>query len=143
MGSDPLGRGRPRTRGDSPAAQAARDRANACADEWAEWLYVYKMLRGCSVCGYAESPAALDLHHRDPATKRFTVGGNCWSWGWEAREAELEKCDVICANCHRRLHAKELDLEACAPTDTASTPPQPATLPRSPGARVPQGTARR
>lgn len=64
----------------------------------------YKMMCGCLRCGFKEHPRALQLHHRDPAAKSFTVS---ISLG-RARKvvmAEIRKCDVLCANCHAIVEA--------------------------------------
>lgn len=65
-----------------------------------EWLAALKMASGCVDCGYADSPVALDFDHRDPATKSFQISGNS-TRSYAALEAEIAKCDVVCANCHR------------------------------------------
>ncbi|MBI3521988.1 MAG: hypothetical protein HY071_02665 [Chloroflexi bacterium] len=57
----------------------------------------------CEECGYDASPAALEFHHRDPATKEFALGNFQGTWDRLLREAE--KCDLLCANCHRTRHA--------------------------------------
>ncbi len=57
----------------------------------------------CNACGYNRCIEALDFHHlRD---KLFTVA-TCWHWSWEKVESEINKCVLLCANCHRELHAK-------------------------------------
>ena len=59
----------------------------------------------CSRCGRKFHPAAMDWHHRDPKTKEIAIGQHVYA---RARIlAEIEKCDLICANCHRILHYKE------------------------------------
>lgn len=62
-------------------------------------------LRGgrCEECEYSVSLAALEFHHRDPATKEFGIGN--FNGSWERLLAEVEKCDLLCANCHRLRHA--------------------------------------
>lgn len=66
-----------------------------------------KVDRGCTDCGYATHPAALDFDHRDPSTKSFDVATN-WSRSWERLLAEIAKCDVRCRNCHAiRTHTVE------------------------------------
>ncbi len=62
----------------------------------------------CMKCGYNKYPEVLEFHHRDPTQKDFNVSrkGHCRSW--ERVSREIEKCDLLCANCHRELHA-ELD----------------------------------
>lgn len=72
----------------------------------------YKAARGCENCGEKDW-IVLELHHLDPATKhpkltRKTVkyrgsGGGFWaSLSYKDLAEELEKCSVLCANCHRR-----------------------------------------
>src|SRR5436189_289525 len=56
----------------------------------------------CEDCGYDVSVAALEFHHRDSKTKDFGVGD--FSGSWERLVAEAAKCDLLCANCHRRRH---------------------------------------
>lgn len=65
-----------------------------------------KLERGCIDCGYRENAAALEFDHRDPDTKlvapsgkRMTVSG-MGTWPRDKVLAEIEKCDVRCANCH-------------------------------------------
>ena len=57
----------------------------------------------CSRCGYDKYIGALDFHHRDPNTKDPS-----WSRGWaiDKLKKELDKCDIVCANCHREIHAE-------------------------------------
>jgi ribosomal protein L44E len=59
----------------------------------------------CIDCGYATCVGALDFHHRDPATKDFSVGH--FDGSLERLLAEVAKCDLLCANCHRTRHARE------------------------------------
>jgi hypothetical protein len=60
----------------------------------------------CQDCGVMYPAAVMDFHHRDPKTKRFEVGN---AGTPNLARAELEKCDVICANCHRLRHYFERD----------------------------------
>lgn len=54
----------------------------------------------CTRCGYDRCIAALDFHHIDPKTKKFDVSGShCLSWS--KIKMELDKCELICSNCHR------------------------------------------
>ena len=57
----------------------------------------------CVDCGYETVPAALEFHHRDPSTKEFGVGN--WHGSRERLLREANKCDLLCANCHRLRHA--------------------------------------
>lgn len=57
----------------------------------------------CEVCGYSKCVAALDFHHVDPFTKKFPISGNhCRSW--EVVKEELNKCMLVCRNCHAEIH---------------------------------------
>ena len=59
----------------------------------------------CERCGYNRCVDALDFHHRDPLQKDFAIGakGHCWSW--EKVKRELDKCELVCSNCHREIHS--------------------------------------
>ena len=58
----------------------------------------------CVDCGYSACVEALQFHHRDPATKDFRLGA--FDGTLQRLVAEAEKCDLVCANCHRRRHAQ-------------------------------------
>jgi hypothetical protein len=59
----------------------------------------------CSACGYDTSKRALTFHHRDPSQKDFTISGNhCLSW--KRVKAELDKCELLCMNCHMEEHER-------------------------------------
>ena len=58
----------------------------------------------CEECGYGRTIWALEFHHRDAATKEFSLGGFLGSIERARREAE--KCALVCANCHRIRHAR-------------------------------------
>lgn len=69
----------------------------------------------CVDCGYSDCVAALDLHHRDALAKDFAIGSTGQSW--ESLLAEAEKCDLVCARCHRLRHlAEDAQLETTAVT---------------------------
>ena len=62
----------------------------------------------CSVCGYDKCFAAIDFHHIDPNTKEISISAAMQHKPTPEREAvlkkELEKCIILCANCHREHH---------------------------------------
>lgn len=75
----------------------------------------YKGSIGCGICGETD-PIVLELHHRDPAAKNPKLkqrrygkamqrtGGDFWRrLSFVEIADELGKCDVLCANCHRRV----------------------------------------
>lgn len=59
----------------------------------------------CLHCGYNRYAGALDLHHRDPSQKEFNLSHAALT-SFEKVKAELDKCDLLCANCHREEHAR-------------------------------------
>ncbi|MDP2652393.1 MAG: hypothetical protein Q8O94_04610 [bacterium] len=67
------------------------------------WLNEYKQKQGCSKCGITD-PRVLDFHHKKGEDKVFTVSGVRREVGSGRLKKEIEKCIVICANCHRILH---------------------------------------
>lgn len=67
------------------------------------FLDQYKMEHGCARCGYNENPLGLDLHHRNPSEKDLKIS-KVSSYCRERLLQELEKCDVLCAICHRLTH---------------------------------------
>lgn len=74
--------------------------------ERAKWLRDYKSKQQCSVCEESES-SCLDFHHRDPSSKEGLVCKMVASAAsLERIEKEINKCDILCSNCHRKLHAK-------------------------------------
>ncbi len=58
---------------------------------------------GCVRCGESDL-VCLIFHHRDPATKAFTIGSTGPIRTEEAIIAEATKCDVLCLNCHAKVH---------------------------------------
>ena len=58
---------------------------------------------GCEICGYNKCIEALEFHHIDETTKEFPVSGSTRSL--ERQKKEADKCIMLCANCHRELHA--------------------------------------
>lgn len=59
----------------------------------------------CILCGYKRSMWAFDLHHIDEATKEFGLSTRGLTRSWEKIKAEADKCVLVCANCHREIHA--------------------------------------
>lgn len=59
----------------------------------------------CEICGYDKYIGALDFHHRDPSLKKFNIAlkSKLQYLNSEITE-ELDKCQILCANCHRETH---------------------------------------
>ena len=64
----------------------------------------------CSVCGYNKCADALDFHHLDPTLKSFSISTNGHTRSWDVLKKELDKCVLLCANCHREEHSKMFEL---------------------------------
>lgn len=69
-------------------------------------LWELKAEQGCTVCG-EKDPRCLQFHHRDPTSKEYNVSRLAGSIGRALKEAE--KCVVMCANCHCKLHVPDLE----------------------------------
>ncbi len=74
------------------------------------WLAEIKHLRGCVYCGEKEADA-LEFHHRPGEVKTSEVSALA-DLGLDVALEEAEKCDVVCANCHRRFHWFPKSMEA-------------------------------
>lgn len=80
----------------------ARAYSRANRDKLRDYIAAFLNENPCVDCGEAD-PIVLEFDHRDPATKRFNVGDAVRkSCGLATVIAEIAKCDVRCANCHRR-----------------------------------------
>ena len=59
----------------------------------------------CQKCGYKKCQAAIEFHHRIPEQKDFSINNNLHRRNIDDRiKKELDKCDILCANCHREEH---------------------------------------
>jgi 5-methylcytosine-specific restriction endonuclease McrA len=70
--------------------------------------FIHKAGGRCIDCGETD-PSVLQFHHRDQATKEFELGralnsGATLKFPLKVMLEELEKCDLLCANCHTRRH---------------------------------------
>ena len=55
----------------------------------------------CADCGGVFAQCSMDFDHRDPSTKLRAVMGMISNFGLDRILAEVAKCDIVCANCHR------------------------------------------
>src|SRR5205823_4182693 len=79
-------------------AHRSRRRVRAKNDER---ILSYLLAHPCVDCGETD-PLVLDFDHREPATKSNEVSRIVYHRPWRVVLEEIEKCDVRCANCHRR-----------------------------------------
>ena len=71
-----------------------------------ELICEYLKVNPCITCGESDI-VVLDFDHRDPSIKRNTISRALGQWSWETVKTEIEKCNVLCANCHRKKTALE------------------------------------
>lgn len=57
----------------------------------------------CQKCGYNKCPAALAFHHRNPKEKDLKWK-NLKNMKFDKIKPELDKCDLVCNNCHAEVH---------------------------------------
>jgi hypothetical protein len=65
----------------------------------------------CSICGYNRCMKALEFHHTNEDTKSeksFGISSKGMLAPWETLVMEIEKCILVCANCHREIHDNEV-----------------------------------
>lgn len=70
---------------------------------------IIKIMGGkCACCGYNKCIQALELHHLNPEEKELSISN--YSLGWDKIVKELEKCILVCSNCHREIHYGLIDI---------------------------------
>jgi hypothetical protein len=76
---------------------------------WLQRIWEYLLVHPCVDCGESD-PLVLEFDHIDRSTKRQTVSFLARSgYPWATIEAEIAKCQVRCANCHRSRTARQFD----------------------------------
>lgn len=59
----------------------------------------------CTACGREGHPVVMQFHHRNPENKLFTIASKLSNgWNLDRLKDELDKCDLVCANCHQYIH---------------------------------------
>lgn len=61
----------------------------------------YKVEKGCVDCGYRQHAEALDFDHLPGTKKEFSIAKGYGRVSAARLWDEIEKCEVVCANCHR------------------------------------------
>lgn len=75
-----------------------------------DWFQQYKRTLFCELCG-ENHPACLDFHHTNPKEKKFSVSQKRNRPSLKQLQEEIAKCQVLCANCHRKEHYKQKEKE--------------------------------
>lgn len=58
----------------------------------------------CQRCGYNKCVGALIFHHKDTTKKEFSISHSGRIRAWDRIKKEIDKCDLLCANCHAETH---------------------------------------
>lgn len=58
----------------------------------------------CIICGYKKCGSALEFHHIDKNSKNFGLSMNGITRSWAKTKSELDKCALLCSNCHKEVH---------------------------------------
>jgi hypothetical protein len=85
--------------------QQVKERTGAAREAARDYVYQYLLTHPCEICGERD-PVVLEFHHigeKNMTVTRMVSGG----WSIKRIQAELSKCQVLCASCHRRVTAKE------------------------------------
>lgn len=81
--------------------------------------YILELKRS-SKCKCGENhPACLEFHHLDKTKKETGVSKAAMNFGLERLKKEISKCEIVCSNCHRKLHYDEADNFLTYKIDTA------------------------
>ncbi len=74
-----------------------------------KWFKEYKKTLRCIKCG-ENHPATLDFHHKNKRDKLFGINTKVHAgYSIQRVQKEIKKCEVLCANCHRKFHYKLKD----------------------------------
>lgn len=75
------------------------------------YIQAIKLERGCADCGYRANAVALDFDHLPGHVKEYRLATMAAGLKKEKIDAEIAKCDVVCANCHRIRTANRRETE--------------------------------
>ena len=92
----------------------------------------------CQICGYSKCSEALEFHHLNSGGKDFGISDRGYTRSWKRITEEIDKCVLLCANCHREVHnglqlPREIVVEksgefreACPSLDVENGNPEPS-----------------
>ncbi len=81
---------------------------NQIREQNARKIFEYLMKHPCLSCGESD-PIVLEFDHRDSFDKTENISNLINHSSWKRIESEIQKCDVLCANCHRRKSAAQFN----------------------------------
>lgn len=65
----------------------------------------------CQICGYNKCSEALEFHHLNPNKKDFNLSDRNLKNNWPDIKKEIDKCILVCSNCHREIHSGYIKLD--------------------------------
>lgn len=72
------------------------------------FITLYKKNKKCKMCGYSKYPEIMDFHHKNSRAKEKSVSELMRTLQpIDKIKREIEKCVLLCPNCHREVHLKE------------------------------------
>lgn len=93
----------------------SRKRCNSCntkirrtRNKIAAIFYLGGNCNSCSLQANKDNLACFEFHHRDPAEKDFQIG-RVANKSWHSIVNELDKCELLCSNCHKQKHSTRFD----------------------------------
>jgi 5-methylcytosine-specific restriction endonuclease McrA len=96
------------TRGGAPHIRRSSQLSHRCRQQMTEdgslQSLTYKGGR-CQRCSYDRCTEALEFHHLTSTKKDFGISSKGCTRSWEKIQAELDKCVLLCTNCHREVHS--------------------------------------
>lgn len=95
-------------------AEGQKDRQSRCKKELIERnkkIVEEARSSGCQVCGYNRCKKALEFHHKSSIEKDASISKAIRLWGTKKLADEIQKCILLCANCHREVHDNMITLQ--------------------------------
>jgi hypothetical protein len=92
-------------------AEKRKDESSERRKRRAASFLEYKKTLCCEVCG-EDATECLDFHHRVGEKKEANVSDAAMYWSVERIMTEVEKCHVLCSNCHRKVHSGRIILQS-------------------------------
>ncbi len=92
------------------SSEKGKEKHNMAHKKWKDkkrqFVLNYKSSHPCVICGESRT-ACLDFHHvnndKDGNISRMVIDG----YSLDRIQKEIDKCIVVCANCHRIVHYNE------------------------------------
>lgn len=93
-----------------------------------EKMLKYLSDKSCSVCGISDV-RVLEFDHKDPSTKSFAIAAAIANTrSWDKILTEINKCQILCANCHKIKTSSEQNWYKSLPKNSSSTVAQRTIL---------------